>query len=149
MTKIDDAVKELMKADTKILYQKLGAYASTFPRDPAQFASPQAAVTADVAHAGPMDEAVELGKRVLRRWNKTLHGVVCGGVEDVDADARNKIMTAIKLQDPTAIAASITGVLIGVFSVGPAIATVVGVLVGKILLPAAGQEVCAFWKERL
>ena len=142
MSQIDVAVKDLMGADTKILYQKLGAYASTFPKDPAQFTSPGAAITSDVAHAGFTDDMVDLGKRILKRWNKTLYDLVCGGGEDIDAEARNKILDAVKLNDPTAIAAAITGVLIGVFSVGPAIATVVGVLLGKILLPAAGKEVC-------
>jgi len=39
--------------------------------------------------------------------------------------------------------------LIGVFSVAPAVAAIVGVLFGKVLLPSAGKEVCEFWKERL
>jgi hypothetical protein len=149
MTKIDDAIKGLMKADTQILYQKLGAYATTFPKDPAKFLSPQAAVTADVAYAGPMDDAAELGKRIVRRWNKTMHDLVCGGGDNMDPSVRSKVMDAVKLRDPTALAAAITGILIGVFSVGPAVATIVGVLIGRVLLPAAGEEICTFWKERL
>jgi hypothetical protein len=145
---IKSAIDDLSKADSRVLYEKLGAYASAFPQDPAKFASAQAAGTMEVAFAGPMEDAAELGKKILRRWNKMLYELVCGG-DSVDPEARSKIMGAIKLNDSTAIAAAITGILISAFSVGPAIATVVGVLLGKILLPAAGQEICSFWKDRV
>lgn len=145
---VDSAVKNLIKADTSVLYEKLGAYASAFPADPAKFSSPQAAATMDVAFAGPMEDAAALGKKILGRWNKVLYELACGG-DSVDPEARKTILEAVKLNDPAAIAAAITGVLMGFFSVGPAIATVVGVLLGKILLPAAGKEVCDFWKDRV
>jgi hypothetical protein len=145
---VEDAVRELSRADTSTLYEKLGAYASAFPRDPSQFTSPQTAVAANVAFAGPLDEAAELGKRILRRWNKAIYDLVCTG-DGVDLEARKTIFDALKINSPEALAAAITGVLISVFSVGPAIAAVVGVLFGKVLLPAAGQEACSFWKERL
>jgi hypothetical protein len=73
---------------------------------------------------------------------------VCS-TEGVDPQAKKTILDALKLNSPEALSAALTGVLISVFSVGPAVATIVGVLFGKILLPSAGEELCSFWKERL
>ncbi len=97
---------------------------------------------------GPLDDAAELGMRILKRWNVVLYQLVCGG-SDVDPVAKKDILAALKIGTPDAIAAAITGILITTFSVGPAIAAIVGVLLARVLLPAAGQEVCSFWKEKL
>jgi hypothetical protein len=142
------AVKDLSAADTASLYAKLGAYSRAFPSDPAQFAAPGAAITIDEEVAGPLDDAVALGKRILVRWQKTVYELVCGG-DSVDPAARKTILDSLKVCSPEALAAAITGVLISAFSVVPAVATIVGVLFGKILLPAAGQEICLFWKSKL
>jgi hypothetical protein len=145
---IEAAVKDLSAADTASLYAKLGAYARAFPSDPAQFATPEAAVQVDEEVAGPLDDAIILGKRILARWQKSIYDLVCGG-ESVDPEARKTIMNSLNLNSPEALAAAITGVLISAFSVVPAVAVIVGVLFGKILLPAAGKEVCQFWKEKM
>ncbi len=142
------AVKSLSAADTKSLYAKLGAYSRAFPSDPAPFAALGAPITIDEAAAGPLDDAVALGKRILIHWQKSVYELVCGG-DSVDPGARKTILDSLKLNSPEALAAAITGVLISVFSVVPAVATIVGVLFGKILLPAAGQEICLFWKSKL
>jgi hypothetical protein len=147
-TQIDAAVKNLSNADTGSLYAKLGAYSVAFPQGPAQFAAPDATVQVDVGIAGALDDAIALGKRILKRWNKAIFDLVCSK-DGVDPQARKTIMNALTLNSPEALAAAITSVLIGVFSVGPAVAAVVGVLFGKVLLPAAGEEACKFWKERL
>ena len=147
-TEISAAVKDLYALDEKSLKARLGAYAVQFPQTPAQFAAPQVAVPVDVSVAGPLDDAIDLGGRILKRWNKVIYDLVCG-TQDADPAVRKSILDALKLNSPEALAAAITGALIGVFSVGPAVAAIVGVLFGKVLLPAAGQEVCAFWKERL
>ena len=145
---IELAVKALSKADAKNLYANLGAYSIAFVDDAAKFSHPAVSVSVDVSVAGPLDDAVDLGKRILRRWSNTIYELVCGGA-DIDPEARKTILSALKVNSPEALAAAITGVLISAFSVAPAIAVVVGVLFGKVLFPAAGQEACTFWKERL
>jgi hypothetical protein len=147
-TEIETAVKELSRSDANSLYARLGAYSTAYPGDPGQFVSPGATPPVDASIAGPLDDAMALGKRILKRWNRTIFDLVCG-TDGVDPQARKTIMDALKLNSPEALAAAVTSVLIGVFSVGPAVAAIVGVLFGKVLLPAAGQEVCVFWKERL
>jgi hypothetical protein len=148
---IDAAVKELATSDTTSLYAQLGGYVRAFPTDPAQFANVNAHIEISAAVAGPLDDAIALGKRILNRWNKVAYDLVCGGetAGQAEKDARDKILGALKLNSPEALAAAITGVLISVFSVGPAVAAVVGVLFGKLLLPPVGEEVCSFWKDRL
>jgi hypothetical protein len=145
---IDRAVQNLSKADTDSLYARLGASVVGFSRDPQQFVAPSAAITVDVSTAGPLDDVIGLGKRILKRWNKVIYDLICGS-DGVDPQAKKTIMDALKLGKPDAVATAITGVLVSVFSVGPGIALVVGVLFGKVLLPAAGEEACTFWKERL
>jgi hypothetical protein len=146
---IAKAVKDLSGTDDRILRARLGAYSMQFPQAPDKFAAPDALVPGAEATAGPMmDAAIALGTRIVNRWNKVLYDLACGGT-DVDEKVRASILDAVKLKSPDAIAAAITAALISVFSVGPAIATIVGVLLGKLLLPAAGKEVCAFWKEKL
>ena len=145
---IDQAVKGMAGADVKSLYAKLGTYSVAFPQGPNQFAAPNATVQVAADIAGPLDDAVDLGKRILKRWNRAIYDLVCTG-DSTDPEARKTILDALKLNSPAALAASITGVLISAFSVGPAVAAVIGVLFGKVLLPTAGQEVCKFWKERL
>jgi hypothetical protein len=145
---IDHAVQTLSKSDANSLYARLGASSVAFSRNPAQFAAPDPAMKVDVSIAGPLDDAIGLGKRILKRWNKAMYDLICGA-DGVDPQAKKTILDALKLGKPDAYAAAITGVLISVFSVGPGVAMVVGVLFGKVLMPAAGEETCAFWKERL
>jgi hypothetical protein len=146
---IDAAVKTLSDFDVNNLKARLGAYTLQFPLAPAEFAAAQVSVPVDVSIAAPLDDAIALGGRILKRWNRVIYDLVCGGGDDVDPQVRKSILDAVKLNSPEALAAAITGALIGVFSVGPAVAAIVGVLFGKLLLPAAGKEVCGFWKERL
>jgi hypothetical protein len=146
---ITDAVNELSGLTDKDLKAKLGAYAMQFPSAPADYAAPGADVAISGHVAGITGDAIDLGGRILRRWNKVLYELVCGGGTDVDPEVRKQIFDAAALKSPEAMAAVITATLIGVFSVGPAIATIVGVLLGRLLLPAAGKEVCDFWKGKL
>jgi hypothetical protein len=146
---ITDAVNGLSGLTDKDLKAKLGAYAMQFPSAPADYAAPGADVAISGNVAGITSDAIDLGGRILRRWNKVLYELVCGGGEDVDPEVRKQIFDAAALKSPEAMAAVITATLIGAFSVGPAIATIVGVLLGRLLLPAAGKEVCDFWKGKL
>jgi hypothetical protein len=145
---IDHAVQQLSQSDDNSLYARLGASSVAFSMNPAQFAAPNPAINFDVSVAGPLDDAIALGKRILKRWNKAMYDLICSA-DGVDPQAKATILDALKLGKPDAYAAAITGVLISVFSVGPGVAMVVGVLFGKILFPTAGEEICSFWKERL
>ncbi len=146
---ISTAVTGLSGLSDKDLTAKLGAYAMQFPSAPADYAVPGADVAISGNVASITGDAIDLGTRILKRWNKVMYDLVRSGGDNVDPEVRKKILDAANLKSPEAIAAAITATLIGVFSVGPAIATIVGVLLGRVLLPAAGQEICSFWKDKL
>ncbi len=131
--------------DDDALYNLLGNYSEAFANDPTNFESALADIERDVQTAGPLDDTILLGKRIVNRWNKALHEVVCG--ESGDDVVKNKIRSALGSKE--ALAVAITGMLISAFSVAPAVAAIVGLLLGRILLPQAGEEICAFWKEKL
>lgn len=143
-----NAVTNLGKSDSDALYASLGFSSHMFPQAPQDFATPKSNVISDDELAGPVDDAILLGKRILRRWQKAIYDLVCG-TEDADPQVRKTILNALKLDSSDALAAAVASVLISFFSVAPAVAAIVGVLFGKVLLPAAGEEVCSFWKERI
>ena len=143
---IQAAIRDLTASDTNSLFSKLGAYAVTYPGAPEKFVTAGASVGIEQPTAGVLEDTIELGKNILRRWQKTIYQLVCGG-DEVDASAKKQILGA--LASPETLAAAITSVLIAVFSVAPAVAAIVGVLFGKLLLPAAGDEACKFWRGKL
>jgi len=145
-TKLEEAIESLSAADDANLYARLGAYSIEFPQSPHKFAEPRAAISLDVKTAGALSASIELGQRILKAWNRSLYDLTCAAA---DPQAKKTIVDALHLKSADGIAAAITGILISTFSVGPAIATIVGVLLGRVLLPAAGRELCAFWKEKL
>lgn len=145
---IEVAIKRLSKADTASLYADLGAYTSAFAMDPKPFSDPTAVIAKDATHAGVLTEAIDVGKKVFKRWQKAIYELVCGsGATDVEA--RQSILSALKLNSPDALATAITLALVTYFSVGPAIAVIVGVLFAKVLFPPIGEEVCTFWKGKI
>ena len=143
-SEIQAAVTNLAEADDDSLFARLGAYSAAFPVEPGNFVAPGAVVAVDAALAGPLDQAKLLGRRILSRWNRTLYDLVCGEGGDPQAAALIKAATSRET-----LAAAIASVLIGMFSVAPAIAAIVGVLLGRVLLPAAGAAICDFWKDHL
>jgi len=145
---IQSAVRNLAASDTDSLLATLGSFAVEYPAAPEKFVVAGADIGLPQPTGGVLDNVIELGKNILRRWHKTIYQLVCGG-EEIDAAAKKQILDSIKIGSPEAMAAAITGVLIGVFTVAPAVAAVVGVLFGKLLLPAAVDETCKFWKGRL
>jgi hypothetical protein len=147
-TQIQSAIQSLATSDTDSLLATLGSYAANYPGSPEKFVAAGADIGLPQPTGGVLDSVIELGKNILRRWHKTIYQLVCGG-DEVDAAAKKQILDSIKIGSPEAMAAAITGVMIGVFSVAPAVAAVVGVLFGKLLLPAAVDETCKFWKTKL
>jgi hypothetical protein len=89
----------------------------------------------------------QLGKRVFARWNQTLYDFVCKGSAE-DKDIRDQLMKALSLKDGSGTAL-IAGVLVTYFGVAAAIAVVIAVLVVKLIIQPAGDEICKAWGEAL
>ena len=101
---------------------------------------------ADLRAMGIKDDMKDLGKRILRRWNRSAYELACGGDPD-DAKTRADIEKALGIGEAAAIGVLI-GALIGVGLMAALAPVVATLLVKKFFNPAYG-EFCQFWKERL
>ena len=89
---------------------------------------------------------VDLGRRVLRRWNRALHGLACNP-SDEDRDLKDKVFKALTgAEGGTAILA---GVIVTAFGLNIVAATLVATLVIRLFADTAGDEVCKWWGEHL
>jgi hypothetical protein len=132
--------------DEEALIKQLAMRVEATKENPAVAGSYDPAVAYDFEHAGLSDSLLDLGGRILHRWERELYGVVCGDAKE-DAADRNSILTKIA-GDDIALGAAVGGVLISL-GVGPAVAVVVAALVIKRIIHPAGNEVCKMWSERL
>lgn len=143
----EEVAKLVKDYDEETLVEQLGARAKAIPEDPAVAGRYNPTITVDYATMGPMDDIVDLGGRILRRWERELHAVVCGDAK-ADKQDRTTILDALGLDD-VALGAALGTVLVTSFGLAPAIATVVAALLIKRIFKPAGDEVCTFWGERL
>lgn len=144
------AVAALVKFDDEALLKQAAMRAEAAKIDPAIAGSYNPKVTYDFEHAGLADDLLDLGSRIVRRWERELHSVVCG-TQAEDKKDRDSILKQIGADDAT-LGAAVGAALVGL-GLGPAVAAVVAALLLKrILKPAAeeaGQKVCAYWTRQL
>jgi hypothetical protein len=115
--------------------------ASSESSEIARFDAPLNVDSLDRANA-----TVELGYRIFQRWNRALHGFVCGS-DDQDKDIRDRLLRAITGKDGAV--ALIAGLLVSYFGASPAIAAIVAALLIQIIGKPAREEICSTWKEKL
>jgi hypothetical protein len=85
-----------------------------------------------------------LGWRLVRRWNRELHRLVCGSS---DAQVRQDLARALNLGEGTVIAV-LMPCLLGI-GIPAALAVVLApIIVRKFLVPA-GDELCNAWEEAI
>lgn len=149
MTQIlnDPEIQRLLQSDVDQLTEQLGMRIAVATRDFAKAAElyPKN-VAADVLTMGIKDDLKELGKRVVRRWERSAYEIMCDADPD-DTKARNDLKSALGLGEAAAIGALSTA-LIGI-GLMPALAPVLAaILVKKFFNPAYG-EFCAYWKTKL
>ncbi len=141
-------VKMLLQVDENSLFEQAGLRTKANQEGSKLVTELNPTIVHDAVEMGPLDDLRELGKRVVKRWTRELHNVVCGEKDD-DASDRKNILDAIGIGDGAAIAAAITAVLVGSFGVAAAVATVVAALIVKRIISPAGDEICKFWDEKL
>jgi hypothetical protein len=140
-------MEKLMRADDATLYEQLGMRVRATQSREAGVVEYNPTLVHDTTVMGRLDDLRELGRRVLRRWNREIHRVACGGAQE-DGKDRESILKALGVGD-IALGGAIAAVLIGSFGVAPAVATVVGALIVKRLGAPAADEICKFWAESL
>ena len=143
---LERSIAALVDYDENSLIKQVALRAEAAKEDPTIAGSYDPVVTYDFEHAGLADELLDLGGRILRRWERELHSVVCGTSQDDEKDRAN-ILSKIGADDAV-LGAAVATVLIGL-GVSAAVAAVLAALLLKRILKPAGQEVCKFWSERL
>jgi hypothetical protein len=93
------------------------------------------------------EDEKNLGKRIFRRWNRTLHDFACNANAE-DRDLKDKLLSAISMKTGGGTAV-VAAVLAGYFLVSPPLAAVLAALLIKLILVPAGQEVCQAWAGAL
>ncbi len=148
---IEQAIARYDAYDEHSLQETLGILATANSAKPELIVSPTATVTADsVAEMGLLEDFQDLGGRLLKRWSRELHRVVCGTDPADDAD-RKEILASVNSASFTAVGAAtaITTVLVGTFALNAAIAPVIAIFVAKVIIAPAQDSVCEFWGEKL
>jgi lysophospholipase L1-like esterase len=128
------------------LIAELGRRATMASADP-EHPVPLEADFRGAALEGMGDVFHAVGKRILKRVNRQLHGLVCGDDADNTAD-REKLKNVLGLDD-TAVASVLVQILVGSFGLLPAVATVVAALFLKHVLRPSLEEVCEVWGDGL
>jgi hypothetical protein len=100
----------------------------------------------DKTTMGPLDDLRALGRRVIKRWNKELYGIVCGAKADNEKD-REAIVQALGIGE-VAVIAAVAAALMGLGVPPPIAAAVAPIIVRKFILPAKG-ELCEAWGEAI
>jgi hypothetical protein len=143
----DQQIQSLLQSDEGQLLEQLGMRATVVTTDLKRSADPQVDLSAaEIKAMGAKDNMKALGKRILRRWNRSAYEIACGGDPD-DAKTRADLQTALGIGEAAAIGVLATALIhVGLMvALAPVVAAI---LVKKFFNPAYG-EFCGFWKENL
>lgn len=147
LAKAADAATEFAAtASDAELIAELGRRATMASVDP-EHVVPLGAEYRGAALEGVGDIFHDTGKRILKRVNQQLHGLICGDDAENEAD-RKKLKDVLGLDD-TVIAGVLVQILVGTFGLLPAVATVVAALFLKHVLRPSLEEVCQVWGDGL
>ena len=95
---------------------------------------------------GSLDDLKFVGLRVLNRWNKELHALVCGNKPE-DAAQRNNFLASLSLGEAAVIGAVVTALL--PLGVPPIVAAPLAAIIVKRFIRSGKDEVCQVWAERI
>jgi hypothetical protein len=87
-----------------------------------------------------------MGRDFFGRLNRDLYDIVCGAGKD-SADIRSKVLKLIT--DDVSVTAYLATCAVVYLGIAPPIATVLAVLVTKLILKNAKETICAEWKASL
>jgi hypothetical protein len=139
------AADNLLEYDDRNLVQELGILGKTFEKTITGNGDPNIKTTYDAQHLGPLDEIMDLGLRILKRWLKELQAIICGG-DKADQEDRDKLQGIFKLKGSD-LAAGLAGFLVSGLGAGAAVAAVVAAIIVRRMGGAALDEFCKKSKE--
>lgn len=141
-----DSAKRLSARDEDSLELLLGLRAKAIEKTPSLQDDPDFEPKYDGQTMGAVDDLKALGRRILNRWNKELHGIVCGGTTD-DKAGRNAILNSLNLGEAAVIAA-VAGALVSAGAAAALAAAAAPLIVKRFIIPAR-DELCAAWSEAI
>lgn len=89
-----------------------------------------------------------LAQRLVRRWERELHELICGDTAE-DAEDRKKLLDATKLGQEAFIGALTVWLATGPLSVPSVLAGVLGAILIKRFAAGSVEVLCQSWKERI
>jgi hypothetical protein len=142
---VEDSVASLMQLTDDELLGRIGREAKGELAEVGMAEGPFDYLAHETTKFGVKD-LQEIGARIVDRVERELHDVVCGNSEQ-DAAERLSIQKAIGLSD-TLLSGTLVSVLIH-FGLASTVAIPVTAILVKRVFHPAGQELCAFWAQRL
>jgi hypothetical protein len=140
------AADQLAKRDEAALELLIGLRAAAIEKDPSLADDVNLEPHYEATLMGPLEDIKSLGRRILNRWNKELHDIVCGN-EKTDKTDRQAILNSLNLGEAAVIAAVATALLsLGVVA---ALAAVLAPLIVKRFIWPAKEELCDAWGDAL
>jgi hypothetical protein len=149
MTNVDDVIAAAQKLnkekDESALILLIGMREKEIVRNPALKDDPNLSPEYG-PHMGGLDDLKLLGRKIVSRWNKDLHNIVCGSGQ-AGAEIRKSILESLKL-DETAMIGAVAMALI-TMAVPGAIAAPAAAFVVKVFILPAKDELCSAWGEAI
>jgi hypothetical protein len=92
-------------------------------------------------------EILSVGQKVFSRWENTLYQFLCSP-DSADEEIKKEMKSAISTKDISG-AGVIAQALVTLFGISSTLAVPVSLLLKRILLEPAADEVCRIWKNRV
>lgn len=140
------AAQRLSSRDEAALEVLVGMRQKALERDPSLKDDVEFEPKYDGTTMGPLDDIKNLGRRILKKWNKELQEVVCGKSAK-DKKDRAAVLESLNLGEAAVIAAVASALLsLGVVA---ALAAALAPLIVKRFIWPAKDELCAAWAEAI
>jgi hypothetical protein len=136
--------RRLESRDEAALELLVGLRAKAIEKNPALTDTVDLEPKYDGATMGALDDIKALGRRILKRWNKELHGLVCEN-KAADQKDRKAILDSLSLGQ-AAVVAAVAGALITLTVPAPIAAALAPLIVKRFIWPAK-DELCTAWGE--
>lgn len=137
----------LQQSNEEQLLETLGLRAAIVTDNLSLSAETSPKIVAETLTAmGIQDDFKDLGRRILRRWERTAFELVCGK-DPEDAKSRTELRNALGAGEAAAIGV-LTAVLISA-GLMAALAPVVAAILVKKFFNSAYDVFCQYWQEKL
>jgi hypothetical protein len=139
-----DAANRLAGKDEESLVLLIGMMEQEIKKNPALKEDAYLEPKYDQTTMGFTDPIQQVGRRILRRWNKELYGLVCD-TQARDRQERQQILDALNLGE-TAVIGAVAAALLAMTVPAPIGAALAPLIVRKFIWPAK-DELCKSWAE--